>query len=103
MALRRRRSWASMKARWGSQAEAEAAANAVSGDASADAGGRGGGICCAGPAATPGEPMATPGEFRSGGGEPLLVPADRLAIDPRDALDLSLACAGLQQGPDGCL
>jgi hypothetical protein len=43
------------------------------------------------------------GICRSGGGEPLLVAADRLAIDPRDALDLALAGAGLQQGPDGCL
>lgn len=40
---------------------------------------------------------------RCSSGEPLLVPADRLAIDPSDAFDLPLAGAGLQQGPDGCL
>jgi len=43
------------------------------------------------------------GICRSGSGEPLLVTADRLAIDPREALDVTLAGAGLQQGPDGCL
>ena len=63
MALRRKRSWASMKARWGSQAEAVAAATADSGDASPGAGGQGGGICCATPAVTAKEPVATPGEF----------------------------------------
>ena len=75
-----------MKARWGSQAEADAdaAATAVSGGGSPDAGGQGGGI------------------WRVGG-EPLLVAADRLAIDPREALYLALAGAGPQQGPDGCL
>ncbi len=36
------------------------------------------------------------GSCRGGGGESLLVRADRLAIDPRDPLDLSLAGAGLQ-------
>ena len=65
MALPRRRSWASMNARWGSQAEAEAdaAATAVSGAAIPDAGGQGGGTCCDDPALTPKEPVATPGEF----------------------------------------
>ena len=63
MALRRRRSWASMNARWGSQAEADAAATAVSGAAIPDAGGQGRGTCCDDPAVTPKAPLATPGEF----------------------------------------
>ena len=74
MALRRRRSWASMKARCGSQAEAVGATGGGGGvgvggsvgagvGAGVDAGGQGGGICCAGPAPAPGESVATPGEF----------------------------------------
>ena len=43
------------------------------------------------------------GSCRGGGGESLLVRADRLAINPRDPLDLSLAGAGLQQCSDRCL
>ena len=43
-----------MKARWGSQAEAVTAAGV---------GGRGGGVCGAGPAATADEPVATLEEF----------------------------------------
>jgi hypothetical protein len=67
-ALRRSRSWASMNARWGSQADAVGAtavgitAGVIAG-AGAGAGGQDGGICCASAAATPGEPVATPGEF----------------------------------------
>ena len=52
-----------MKARWGSQAEVDAAATAVSGDGTPDPGGRGGGIFCGALAATLGESVATPGEF----------------------------------------
>ena len=94
MALRRSRSCASMKARWGSQAEPWRTPR----HSAAGAGGRGGGIWLA------------PGAGGHPGGiclprqrEALLVTADRLAIDPRDALDLALAGAGLQQGRDGCL
>lgn len=67
-----------MKALWGSQADAVVPTGAT-------VGGRGGGIC------------------RGSGGEPLLVIADRLAIDPDDAMNLSLAGASLRQGPEGCL
>src|ERR1700752_145134 len=90
LALRRSRNCASMKLRCGSHADTEPAVAAVA------AGGRGGGNCA--PA-----PVATPGGFRRRGRDALLVVADRLAIDPRDALDLSLAGAGVQQGPDGRL
>ena len=44
-----------------------------------------------------------PGGICRRGGKALLVRADRLAVDPRDALDLSLAGPRVQQGPDGCL
>jgi hypothetical protein len=70
-----------MKPRCGSHADADADAGAM---AVVGVGGRGGGICrCR--------------------GEALLVRADRLAIDPGDALDLSLAGPGFEQGPDGRL
>jgi len=62
MALPRRRSWASMKARCGSQAEAVAATGG-SDSVGLGAGGHAGGIC-------------------RHGDELLLVTADRLAIDP---------------------
>jgi hypothetical protein len=67
-ALRRSRSWASMKARWGSQADAVGATAGgvtagVTAGAGAGAGGRAGGICSADPAATAGQRVATPGEF----------------------------------------
>jgi hypothetical protein len=84
VALRRSRSCASIKARCGSHADT---------DTIADVGGRGGGVCATGS-------VATPGEFV---GHPLLVPADRLAVDPGDALDLALAGSSLQQRPDRCL
>ena len=51
----------------------------------------------------PPRPVATPGEFAAAAGEALLVGADRLAVDAGDALDLALAGAGVQQGPDGRL
>ena len=85
-----------MKARWGSQAEAVT---------TAEVGGRGGGICGTGPTTTGGESVATPGEVAGAAAvaNRFLVRADRLAIDPRDPLDLSLAGAALQQRPDRCL
>jgi len=53
VALRRRRSWASMKALWGSQAEAVT---------TAEVGGRGGGICGVAAVVAVAESVATPGE-----------------------------------------
>ena len=47
--------------------------------------------------------MDTPGEFAAAAAKRFWYAADRLAIDARDALDLSLAGPGVQQGPDGRL
>src|SRR2546425_4178229 len=44
-----------------------------------------------------------PGGVRRGCGEALVVRADGLAVDAGNALDLALAGAGVQQGPDGRL